>query len=546
MVPSEISSFDGKTWKLVHCLSTLVLNFASEFFASVSNIAAGFIKLSKLLGITDVAAILSAWPESVRVPRSRIERPESFLDGISAGFFGSLQLVGGSILTLKQFITRREVESGVGGFLKGVIQRLAFLFGSPAVATLIFVTAAAAGVSCALRHKPVIEKIRPRRVFPPQMTVLQYGPHTARAMTLLETGTKKNLVEAMLQPGIAAFPLPQSRITHSRRRRHFEEGAKTQAKDYLLVTSDFLVCLCDGHPQWVCRKEDIRECSVKMPAFLLGALLAQKDLFLRYRGKKEASYAHEGTDNSAAKPQKPFNEQASLCVVQIKVANKLRLPDKVLRNFSAAYKAYLSHATAKQSVVQALKDSLGLHCNNSAYSIVLGLPSVQACHADDQNAMRLDKAISIVEVEQACTRLDPPSRRSHRTHCKKGKLAGEITNIQISDDCSLRRSGRSEHSFPWFPLRCQAFCRRRAFVSHRNSVDANSRLSSRLQCTWLRSLWSTNPPHEPDEVIFTIGAPDGDIALQIFDALCSTLESYVMAKQSGETAATQHLAQSSK
>lgn len=541
-MPSEISSFDGKTWKVVHCLSTLVLNFASEFFASISNIAAGFIKLSKLLGITDVTAILSAWPESVRVPRSRIERPESFLDGISAGFFGSLQLIGGAVLTLKHFITQREVESGIGGFLRGVIQRLAFLFGSPAVATLIFVTAAAAGVSCALRHKPIIEKIRPRRVFPPHMTVLQYGPHTARAMTLLETGTEKNLVEATLQPGIAAFPLPQGRITHSRRRSHFEEGAKAQAKDYLLVTSDLLVCLCDGHPQWVCRKEDIQECSVKMPAFLLGALLAQKDLFLRYRGKKEASYANERTDNPAAKPQKPLNEQTSLCVVQIKVANKLRLPDNVLRNFSAAYKAYLSHATSKQSVVQALKDSPGLHCDNSGYSILLGLPSVQACHSHDQNAIRLDEIISVAEVEKACTRLDAPSGRRHRKHCKKGKLAREITNFQSS----LRRSDRSEHSFPWFPLRCQACCRRRAFVSQRNSVDANSRLSSRLQCNWLRSPWLTNPPHEPHEVIFTIGAPDGDTALQIFDVLCSTLESYLMAKQSGEAAATQHLAHSSK
>lgn len=528
---SEASIAEPKTWRAIHCVSTLVLNFASEFFTSISNISGGLANLLKLLGLTDLQGILSIWPESIRVPRARIERPETLLDGIYAGCIGFVQIVGGSVLGIRDICDHSALEYGLWRFCTDTAQRIVFVLTSPAVAILVFVAAVAAGISSALRHKSVIEKTRPRRVFPPEMTVSQYRLHTSRAMTLLEASTKKSLVPGTLQSGIVAYPLPQSRAPRPRRQHHGEESKRNLAKDYLLVTSDFVVCLRDGKAQWVCRKEDIQECSVNMPAYIFGALLAQQDLFVRNREKPEAAYAPEVEPHGLETHERASYDQGSSCIVHVKVTNQLRLPEDVLRSFSAAYKAYLRHATAKRSVVQALRDNFKAHFGGSDPSTVRHLHSSQARVPHQQNrtaGTRDSDAVPLLVEDMACILSNARSVQA-RNAVERGQSGDPQGSADYRREGLQTSSSHHRLSFLGLLSNCQACWRRRILGSTGNLQRGLGGPSSWWD--WLRFLRRRKPPSQPEEVTFTVRSPDRDMALQVFDALCSTTECYLAARR---------------
>ncbi|CDI77654.1 AGAP005082-PA, related, related [Eimeria praecox] len=533
------SNAEPKTWRAIHCVSTLVLNVASEFFTSISNIAGGFVKLLRLLGLTDVQGILSVWPESIRVPRARFERPETFLEGIYAGCIGFVQLLGGSILALRDIYDKTALESGIWRFCTGTAQRIAFVLAAPAVSIFVFVSAVAAGLSSALRHKSAIEKTRPRRVFPPEMTVSQYRFHTARAMNLLEKSTRKSLVPGMLQSGIISFPLPQTRSLRSHRQHHGEENKGNNVnnvRDYLLVTSDFVICLRDGKPQWVCRKEDIQECTVNMPAYVVGALLAQQDLFVRNRERPGGVCAYEDVPRPREENERAPHDSPSLCVVHVKVANQLKLPEDVLHNFTAAYKAYLHHATTKRSVVQALRDNFKVHFGGTDPSIIRNFCPSQTrsqCHQNTTAGTEDTDGVPLLVEAMAC---NLPSARNMLP--RSGKLDNQRDDNQdIADDGKRQdlQMPRSQHKFPFLGLQInwKACCRRKRSASTQSLQRGLAGPSSWAWWEWLRSLRRRKPPAEPEAVTLTIRAPDRDAALQIFDALCSTTESYIVARRGG-------------
>lgn len=534
---AEASNAEPRSWRAIHCISTLVLNFASEFFTSVSNIAAGLVKLLNLLGLTDVQCILSVWPESIRVSRARIERPETLLEGVSAGCIGFVQLIGGSVLALRQIYDQGVLESGIWRLFAGTAQRIAFVLASPAVAILVFIAAVAAGLSSALRHKSVVEKTRPRRVFPPEMTVSPYILHTARAMALLEASTQKSLVPGMLQTGIMSFPLPQARPPRSRRQHHGEENRKNQIKDYLLVTSDFVVCLRDGKAQWVCRKEDIQECTVTMPAYILGAILAQQDLFVRNRERHDAAYAYDEISHRSEEYERASYDQGSLCVVHVKVANQLKLPEDVLNDFSAAYKAYLSHATAKRSVVRALRDNFKVHFGtNDPCATHTPHPS-HATIPQQQNRMGGNEASNAVTPLPSFVEAMARKLSESRSILSKGQkqrdqsyASAETANCGHREEGSQTSASQHRPSFLGMMLKCQV-CWRRRIAGGRRNVQREMEATSSWACDWLRFLRRRKPSSEPQEVTFTVRTPDKDIALHVFDALCSTTECYFVARR---------------
>ncbi|CDJ49750.1 AGAP005082-PA, related, related [Eimeria brunetti] len=531
----EDSNSEPKAWMAFHCASTLVLNFASEFFTSISNISGGLVKLLQLLGLTDVQGILSVWPETIRVPRIRLERPETVVEGIYAGCIGFVQLIGGSVLGLRQIYDQSAVESGAWRLCIGAAQRLAFVLASPAVAILVLIGAVAAGLSSTLRHKYVVEKVRPRRVFPPEMTVSQYRLHTARAMTLLEASTQKSLVPGMLQSGIISFPLPQTRSLRSRRQQHDAENNKNQVKDYLLVTSDFLVCLRDGKAQWVCRKEDIQECTVSMPAYVLGALLAQQDLFVRNRERPEAANTHDEGPHRTEDHERAAYEQGNLCVVHVKVANQLRLPETILHNFSAAYKAYLRHATARRSVVQAIRENFKVRFGTSEPSVTRSrrASEAQGPHqlnrttgpdgSDGAPPFLQAVASSLSHAKSVPARSGPPpdqgADHQDRVECGNGGGLQEPQNKQQGFSLlGLLTSGR----FCW---------KRKNPGNPGNNLHAQTQPRLWTWWDWLR--FKREKPSEPEAVTFTVRAPDREVALQVFDALCSATECYFRARQQG-------------
>ncbi|XP_026192590.1 uncharacterized protein LOC34619412 [Cyclospora cayetanensis] len=373
-VYSGPSLSDTSRSSFLKCLYRLTVNFASAVFASISSIGAGLLRLFELFRLTDIRGILSLWPEPIRIQPSRIERPETLCEGLYTGILGAVQIVGGSVVAVGSIPLRRKRASGCTGFCIGVLQGIAYLVAGPAVGLVLFCVAVAAGASSTLRRKSMIKKTRPLRVFQPHLAVLPYALHTARAMNLLEASTKRVLARAVLQPAVVAFPISPVCLSTDLKHYFVTDDRRNHSADYLLVTNDLMICLRAGSAQWVCRREDIERCVVVLPAFLESAFRAQQAMLLRQRHWRSTGRAHAESSNLLREKEQPAYDQCGIYTVHITVANKLHLEEKVLRDFSASYKAYVSHATEKRNAVQALKKNLKLPSGTAQHSVIIQLP----------------------------------------------------------------------------------------------------------------------------------------------------------------------------
>lgn len=530
---AEASASDANVWAVINCLYTLVLNVTSEVFASLSNIAGGLVKLFELLGLIDVTGILSLWPESIRVQRTRIERPDSVFEGLYAGTVGALQVLGGSFFALGVIPTRRARDSGFTGFCMGALQGISSLTAAMAVTSFVLVTAIAAGFSSALRHRSAIAKTRPPRVFPPHLEVAPYSLHAAQAMSLLEGSTRKTLMPGMLQLTIAAFPLSRIRSPRPRMQQFTAEDRRAQVKDYLLVTADFVVCLRDGQAYWVCRREDIERCTVKVPAFLVGAFRAQQDLFLRHRERADGAAALAGTSPSLGNAQRSGNDQGSLYVVQIAIRNKLQLPEKVLLNFPLAYKAYVSHAAAKRSVVQALRKRLRLRGGSTEQGIPPSSPTANWTTVLPAAIPIPHGAIAGTLEQGSWSPLSQDGGINGGGH--KGQSGALQDSMTVSRAVPPPAAGSDNGTLSF----CQRLgtwltCRRRWHFGSNARIQCNAgSLSLPPGRNWLGFRREASPSAPPEAVTLTISAPESVTALRIFDIICSISESERAASGTG-------------
>lgn len=496
-----------------------MLNFTSELFASVSNIAGGVVKLLELLGLIDIVGILSLWPESMRMQRSRIERPETVLEGLYAGSLGALQVLGGSIFAVGAIPLQRARDSGYAGACTGALQGVSSLVAGLAAASFVLITAVAAGISIALHHRPAIAKTRPPRVFPPHLAVTPYSPHAAHAMTLLEGNTKKRLTPGALQLASEAFPLSHHRIPRARM-QFATEDKRRHPGDYLLVTSDLVVYLRDGQPQWVYRKDDIARCTVEVPAFYMGAFRAQQELFLRHRERHGTVHGQTQTVMPLTEAAQLPHDQGGLYVVQITVLNKLQLSEKVLRDFSSAYKAYACHAAEKRSVVQALKKRLQLRGGVSDHGSLLRLL------ADDRD----DLARHVVSIpSEAAVNFYSPLKQKPDMKRTEDKVSVTTPNNPKNNQFDLKAKTAPQTGCPlgWHAfIRKVLKCRRRCCFDKESDDQRSGPKSLFLKaCRRLYMALRTKPLPHPDRVTLTITAADPVTALRIFDVICNISES---------------------
>ncbi|KAL8275354.1 hypothetical protein Esti_000676 [Eimeria stiedai] len=514
----EANESDSRTWTMLKSLCMLVLNVASEIFASFSSIAGGLVKILEMLGLIDVGMLLSFWPETMRVQRTRIERPETIFDGCCAGGIGALQVLGASVWAVAALPVARARQSGCLGFCKGTLEGLSSLAAGLVVSGLVLVTSVAAGVSYAVRRKPLIAKTRAPRVFPPNLAVSPYAMHAAQAMNLLQSSTKASLTSGVLQRVITAFPLYCIRSTRSTKQSTFEDTVSLY-KDYLIVTSDLIVCLHDSQARWVCRREDIDRCIVKVPAFLLDAFRAQQDLFLKRRQRTGTAVLRDEKLHAKQK-EDPLKGNGSPYVVQITIRNELRLPEKVILDFAAAYKAYVSHATLQRNLAHTftkrIKSRERLYKKDCSISF----------HDPNSNSGHLRATFDTPGTFSSAMKEPPSPNEVPPTYTKSnydwhGRQEALASMRQTAGAVSLESINHGEHLPLWWSLNC---CKRRR--RGRAGFGAGHTAGKALRPGILKLAcldWSSqaSPLSPPDTVTVTISAPDSAAALRIFDIICS-------------------------
>lgn len=511
---SEASESDKKTWAVLKCLYALVSNLASEIFASLSNIAAGLTKILERLGLIDLERIICLWPERIRVQPTQIERPETLLEGWYAGGLGSLQVFVGCVVAVAAYPIARAREIGYVGLFSGTLEGVLSLVSGAAVAVLVLVTAVAAGISTALRHRSTTPRARPPRVFPPHLMVSPYALHAAHAMSLLQESTKKSLVASSLQSAVAAFPLTSLRHIRSRTQQGAMGDKRFAGNDYLMITSDLLVFLLDGEAQWVCRREDIERCTVQVPAFLDGAFRAQQDLLLRRRERKSPETPCAGWQHAIRQKDQPSHFSGSSYRVHIVARNKLRLPNEVLHDFAAAYKAYVNHAAAKRSVVRAFRKRLGLRESTRDHSLRL---STRAIERDDTGQLASNQCSLTSDVKEVAALGDNYETKVQEKleAWKGGAFESQNREMPTSVSCCF--------SFSW--LWSHAICCKRRRRSGRAASYHGSAASPFSMMRWDRLISSKEVPSCPPETVhLSIGAPDNATALRIFDVICCIVD----------------------
>ncbi|OEH76375.1 hypothetical protein cyc_02576 [Cyclospora cayetanensis] len=523
---------DTSRSSFLKCLYRLTVNFASAVFASISSIGAGLLRLFELFRLTDIRGILSLWPEPIRIQPSRIERPETLCEGLYTGILGAVQIVGGSVVAVGSIPLRRKRASGCTGFCIGVLQGIAYLVAGPAVGLVLFCVAVAAGASSTLRRKSMIKKTRPLRVFQPHLAVLPYALHTARAMNLLEASTKRVLARAVLQPAVVAFPISPVCLSTDLKHYFVTDDRRNHSADYLLVTNDLMICLRAGSAQWVCRREDIERCVVVLPAFLESAFRAQQAMLLRQRHWRSTGRAHAESSNLLREKEQPAYDQCGIYTVHITVANKLHLEEKVLRDFSASYKAYVSHATEKRNAVQALKKNLKLPSGTAQHSVIIQLPDAST---NNSPYTRLPMHSGDITLPGQEVRMFVASNVPGGRTTKAGRCEAENTLPQ-SDASSIITANpdiQPNCIFPFMRLLVNWFacCYRWSYGSVMRLRHKRSDLGSPTKLNRLRHLEGVSRSCEPEAITFTITFPDIYKALQVFDIICSIKKSIQIAHE---------------
>ncbi|KAL8430016.1 hypothetical protein Efla_001371 [Eimeria flavescens] len=454
--------------------------------------------------------------------RTRIERPETFLDGCYVGSVGALQVLSGAVFAVAVLPAQRARESGCWGFCKGVLEGLASFAAGVVVTGLVLVTSFAAGVSTALRQKPFIVKTRPPRVFPPHLAVDPYAIHAAQAMSLLQGSTKNSLLPGTLQRVITAFPLFGSRSTRSHTHQITSEETLRHIKDYLILTSDLVVCLRDGQAQWVCRREDIEQCTVKVPAFFLGAVRAQQELFLKHRERGGAPVIRNPKSSAWQKedPSKPSN--GPYCI-QITIKNKLQLPKTIIQDFPSAYKAYVNYVTTERNVVQAFTRLVRRGDNLNLKEVSINFPAVLLSRQG--RILSLDKEALVSNEVDQCELKQVEGANSAFEQMRRENQTRHATETVFAEALSLVSTGDNTPSSIRWLLGC---CNRRGRGNVGSSAPHKGDRS--VPRSILKGIWSIlcrpaerSPP--PTTVTMVISAPDTAAALRIFDIICSARRS---------------------
>ncbi|KAL8448485.1 hypothetical protein Emed_003746 [Eimeria media] len=515
----DASESDNRAWTTLKSLGMLVLKFTSEIFASFSSIAGGLVKVFEMLGLIDVGMLLSFWPETMRVQRTRIERPETLLEGCCVGGIGALQVLGGSIWALAALPVIRARESGCLAFCKGALEGLSSLATGWIVSGLVLVTSVTAGISLAVRRKPLIAKTRAPRVFPPDLAVSPYAVHSAQAMSLLQSSTKASLMPGVLQRVIKAFPLYCIPSTRSTKQLTSEDKASPY-KGYLVVTPELIICLHDSQARWVCRREDVDRCIVKVPAFLLDAFRAQQDLLIRRRPRTGTALLRDERLH-ATQNEGPLKSNGSPYVVQITIRNQLRLPEKVIHDFAAAYKAYVSHAALQRNVAQTFTKRMRSREKSSKKDCSI---SVRGSSSNSGHLMTVSNTpgtFASATKKPPTPDCDPPpdTKNNYDWQGRRERLAS-VT--ESPGAVSLESTEYGKHFFlGWWSLTC---CKRRrrgsaGFGQGRIPNEPRRPRAFKLACFDWSS--QTSPLAPPDTVTLTISAPDSAAALRIFDIICS-------------------------
>lgn len=549
---------------LANDVARCLVNVAGELVGALSNLFGAEFKLLELLGVLDVSALLALWPNELRVERRRLEKPENFLDGLKAAGAGSVQVLLASVVSVVAFPLRGLRLTGVRGCLRGALSGVLHLFLGVLSSPFIAATALTAGASSSLRQTSLVARTRPPRVFAAGLAVRPYGFHEAQAFGLLQSCLDP-VMPASLRPFLAAYPLSSVRSAKARGTGTTATGAggdggkasadrderraapAAASRDYLVETGEFLACLRQGQLSWVCRKEDLRRCSVKAPAFVAEALRAQQEMLVHRRGGADRTSGGGVASALDAFETRSSNATGALFTVSLQVHNALGLTDAVLRSAPAACRTYLQHAAEKRGVVQAIKKKLGFRGSNDsavaalnaeadvetyrsqiffAHAEAASSPAALRRHPRDAFAAAAVGRGEDVSIEMPESLL--LARRAVRRAARR-RVGGPTRVSSTEDKDALLRSLRAAPStsfevfLTFFGRAATGFKRwikrEASRVKRRFSSLAGRRVEEALRAS---ASWGSATP--PETFTLEIALPDSASAFRVFDVISSLID----------------------